>query len=1012
MHEENEESFPGQSDFFREIIYSSPAPVLIADARGVCRFANQSACRFFGLSEEKMLSAALSDFVSDEYAQAFSAFIDDIAGSVENRAEIKFKRPTGEIIWGEIAARSLPNGLWQAVLTDITARKNAEEQLRISQERYQIITDTAWDAIVCLDEQGRIVFINKAAERIFGYKVEDLVGESIEKIVPLDNLEKRFRGFPELFKNGRPKNPGWNNLKLPARRADGEIFQIEVSLGEYRHDESHYFIGIARDVTFRDRAERATAHLAAIVEDSDDAIISKDLDGNVTSWNRGAENLFGYTAEEIIGRPITVLIPEQALTEESTILNKIKCGDKIEHYDTVRRCKDGSLKEVSLTVSPIKDVAGNITGASKIARDITERKRTEKDLRESQMMLALAMKSSRMGVWEHDIAAGIVRWSPELEEIFGLRRGEFKGTRSAFYELIHPADREQVFSEVETAVKEKRDYAVEFRFLHKDGSVRWMEGRGQAVYAEDGSPVRVYGSGMDITERKRAEEKLKESEKLFRMMADNISHFAWMADENGNRFWFNRQWFEYTGTTFEEMKGMGWKKIHHPEHIDRVLKNLEKCWKTGEIWEDTFPLRGKDGQYRWFLSRALPIRDESGKIIRWFGTNTDITDRKIAEEALVAANRSKDEFLSILSHELRTPLNSILGWIKMLRAGGLDEEKIARAHETIERNARLQCNLIEDLLDVSRIISGKMRIEKMEVDLAAVAASSANSVRPLAEAKQLSLKYSSEIDSLIIYGDQNRLQQIIVNLANNAIKFTPAGGNVSIKLSKTESSARLEIIDTGIGIGADFLPYIFDRFSQADTTTRRNFSGLGLGLTIVKHLVELHGGSISVTSGGTGKGSVFTLDFPLQRDQGPEENFLSEIKRPGRTGAKLSFEDKKILLVDDDCDGIEPLQILFESYGAQVVCADSPVAAFECLKADAFDLIISDIGMPGTDGYQFVRDLKRLDDYRRIPTIALTAFAGPDARRQALDAGFSYHHSKPVDHQLLLKTVSGFLYAD
>ncbi len=1194
MLENKDEKFSANIELARQLTELSPAAVFIADADGFFHLVNRTARKFFDSEDAGFEGKNILDFIHPESEKTIHDFIGKIPSGIEQKAALKFIRKDGVKIWGEISAKILPDGRWQACLNDISEKKQVEEQLRISEERYQIITGTAWDAIICMDENSRIVFVNEAAERIFGYKTTDLVGQSITSIIPPELREKHLRGFSEYLKTGSRKL-NWNGLQLPALRADGEIFPVELSLAEYKQDGKHFFIGIARDITDRKKTEKQTAHLAAIVEDSDDAIISKDLNGIITSWNRGAENLFGYKADEVIGQSITILIPEKYLDEEPVIIGKIKRGEKIEHYETIRRRKNGELIQISLTVSPIKDKNGTIIGASKIARDITEKKRTENELRESQMMLALAMQSSRMGVWEYEIENDIVQWSPELEEIFGLERGEFKQNRTAFYELIHEDDRERMFYEVESAIEEKRDYTVEFRFLHKDGSVRWMEGRGQAIYSKDGAPIRLYGSGLDITERKLAEEKLRESEEKFRTMADNISQFAWMADDEGWIFWYNKRWFEYTGTTLEEMQGWGWEKVHHPDEVERVKKKFKRHIESGEPWEDTFPLRSKEGEYRWFLSRALPIRDESGKVLRWFGTNTDITDRKESEKALVAAerkaaedyqallarivplaqiigaardlnsiyravrdfvrhsmpcsgffvsffdaetnlktaayvwsdkgevdisklppleltpeggpnsqavfqkksvvvnrymdfmqdrphvilqedgidpnsslvipmlvmtrvvgtlevqayenrafneehkialemvanlaavaienvrllqieanaretaeaaNRAKDEFLSVLSHELRTPLNAILGWMKMLRSGELNEAKTERALETIERNARLQCNLIEDLLDVSRIISGKMRIEEHEVDLVSVVKSSYDSVKPLAEAKQIALKYDSSVDSLIIKGDQNRLQQIIINLANNAIKFTSAGGSVILDLTTTEQSARLEVTDTGVGIKPEFLSQIFDRFIQADSTTQRNYSGLGLGLTIAKHLTELHGGKISASSGGENRGAKFTVEFPLFVEQNFQSGFSAAKNNPALIKFEKSFlKSKMIVLVDDDCDGIEPLQILLENHGANVQCFDSAAAALKYLTENKSDLLISDIGMPEVDGYQLIKKVKDLNGNNSIPSIALTAYAGAEDRHRAIEAGFSYHLPKPVDYDLFINTV-------
>ncbi|HEX8636979.1 MAG TPA: ATP-binding protein, partial [Pyrinomonadaceae bacterium] len=408
------------------------------------------------------------------------------------------------------------------------------------------------------------------------------------------------------------------------------------------------------------------------------------------------------------------------------------------------------------------------------------------------------------------------------------------------------------------------------------------------------------------------------------------------------------------------------------------------------------------------------------KVLKWFGTSTDVTSNKRieAERAEIlereqtarreaeAANRAKDEFLSVLSHELRTPLNAILGWTRMLKSGSLDDARNRQATDTIERNARLQNNLIEDLLDVSRIISGKIRIEKEKLDLTIVAVSAVDTVRPLADAKSIIIETQGGGEMLEICGDATRLQQIIVNLANNAVKFTPDGGAVAVRLSKTGEKARLEISDTGIGIGADLLPHIFDRFRQADSTTQRNHSGLGLGLTIVRHLVELHEGEIFARSDGKGKGATFIVEIPLLDDSlkkpETEEGAVSETQKPVYDNV---LRNKSILLVDDDCDGLQPLKLFLEMHGAEAFCADSAAQALQEFEKRRFDMILSDIGMPETDGYEFIGQVRRLPSNAAVPAIALTAYASADDRERALAAGFQTHHAKPLDFEKLLQTI-------
>ena len=432
---------------------------------------------------------------------------------------------------------------------------------------------------------------------------------------------------------------------------------------------------------------------------------------------------------------------------------------------------------------------------------------------------------------------------------------------------------------------------------------------------------------------------------------------------------------------------------------------------------------------RTFLVRALPMRDESGAIVRWFGTCTDIEDRRRIEaerEQLLAGERAaraesenqsrmKDEFLATLSHEIRTPLNAILGWSQIMRAS-MDPQDIASGLEVIERNARAQSQIIEDLLDMSRIISGKVRLDVQRVDLSTVVQSAVDTARPTAEAKGVRLQ--SVIDPLhgvAVSGDANRLQQVLWNLISNAIKFTPRNGLVRVVLERVNSHLEISVIDTGEGIKPDFLPYVFDRFRQADASTTRRHGGLGLGLSIVKQLVELHGGSIRVNSAGLGQGTTFIVALPLlvmHVEPAPEPERRHPRAGPGSSGMTDSCRDiagLRILVIDDEPDARALVKRLLEDCDALVTSTGSVNEAVRLIETGNFDVLVSDIGMPGEDGYSLIRRVRQLDKGKGgdIPAIALTAYARAEDRVKAVAAGFQMHVAKPVEPVELVTMVAG-----
>jgi PAS domain S-box-containing protein len=514
--------------------------------------------------------------------------------------------------------------------------------------------------------------------------------------------------------------------------------------------------------------------------------------------------------------------------------------------------------------------------------------------------------------------------------------------------------------------------------------------------------------------------KLAESEARFRYLADNIPQLAWMARPDGHIFWYNRRWFEYTGTEPVEMDGWGWQKVHDPSFLPEVIAKWKHALQTREPWEDTFPLRRRDGVYRWFLSRAMPLRDGDGKVAFWFGSNTDITEQRMHGEerqrlleseraARSEADRAsvlKDEFLATVSHELRTPLNAILGWAQLLRAGD-DNDTMREGLETIERNARAQTRIIEDLLEMSRIISGKTRLDVQPTDLAAVIESAIDALRPAAAARQV--RITKVLDPVqAISGDPARLQQVLWNLLANAIKFTPKGGRVSVVLERVNSYVEIVVSDNGEGISPEFLPYVFDRFRQQDPSQTRRHGGLGLGLSIVRNLVELHGGSVRVESEGRGNGSAFTIMLPLTSlRQSDSVRAHPSASQSDGWSVNVPLDGVRVLVVDDERDSLELVRRLLEECKADVLLASSAADGLRLASEQPPDVIVSDIGMPEKDGLEMMRELRaRSAQSAKIPAIALTAFARSEDRTRAMLAGYQVHLSKPVEPQELIAAVA------
>lgn len=550
---------------------------------------------------------------------------------------------------------------------------------------------------------------------------------------------------------------------------------------------------------------------------------------------------------------------------------------------------------------------------------------------------------------------------------------------------------------------------------------------------------------------------LRQSEERFRSLSTCSPVGIFETDTEGNCKYTNPRYQTICGLKAAESLEKRWLESVYLEDRERAIASWSAYICEGREYSEEFRFQTTQTSIRWVQVRSSPMLSSQGELLGYVGTLEDITERKQAEEVRAqvireqtarqeaeAANRMKDEFLAVLSHELRTPLTSMLGWSKILRAKKLDDKATSRALEAIERNAISQMQLIEDILDVSRIIRGQLRLNVSAVNLISVMEAALEAVRPLAEPKDIQLITVLDTTVGSVYGDPARLQQIVWNLLTNAIKFTPKGGKVEVKLStyfgfsisdfglgsdseNLDSSntdensnlrsqipnsksqyAQIQVIDTGIGISSEFLPKVFERFRQADSTTTRSHNGLGLGLAIVRHLVELHKGTILAQSSGSGQGATFTVRLPLLQDNRGNREATGKISSPV---ASTPLAGLRVLVVDDETDTRNFLSFMFEEYGAFATAVGSVDEALAVLEQTKPDILISDIGMSEQDGYTLIRKLRSLEPEKggHIPAIALTAYTREEDRLEVLSAGFQQHLSKPIDPNKLIAAIANIL---
>jgi PAS domain S-box-containing protein len=854
---------------FRSMAVTAPAMLWITDSNGECTFLSQEWCDFTGQDQEQGLGAGwLEPLHDDDRAAIDAAFAAATTKRAPFNLEYRLRRHDGVYRWVIDSGRPRvgDDGAllgYVGIVLDITERKQKELDLRHSREQLELLSDTVPALISYIGTDCRYRTCNALywkwfglpREKVVGQKMEDVLGPKAWRVVA-PHVERAIAGEPSEYEaevDYRYGGRRWIHARYtPHRDDDGQIVGV---------------VCLVTDISNRREAGHTRSRLAAIIDSSDDAIMSKTLDGTITSWNAGAARLFGYTAEEAVGQSVMMLIPEDRHYEEQRILERIRHGKAVAPYETVRRRKDGTVFDLSLSVSPIVDEAGEIVGASKIARDITERKRAEQDLRRSREALN-----------------GLIDRAP-----FGI-------------------------------------YIVD-----SDLKIAQMNARSQAGAFYNVRPI----IGRNL---------------------DDVMRLMWpepVATEIVAAF---RETLE-TGETYRSRNFMS-------PRVD--TDNVES--------------------YEWELHRITLPDGRLGVVSYYF----DTTRLRKAEQGLREADRRKDEFLATLAHELRNPLAPIRNGLQILRLTGRDPVASAQVQEMLERQVNHLVRLVDDLMEVARVTRGRIELRREPVDLGAMLRSAVETSRPLIEAARHELIVDLPEEPVTLIADPVRLAQVVANLLNNAAKYTEEGGRISLSARREGNHAVISVRDTGVGIPLEVLPRVFDLFAQADRTYHRAQGGLGIGLTLVRTLVELHGGTVAAKSEGAGRGSEFVVRLPL----GVE---LASRRDGAREEAGTVIASHRFLVVDDSRDAAESLALLLESLGANVHTATDGRAALDELDTYRPSVMLLDIGMPGMDGLEVARRVRQRSDSRDLTVIALSGWGQDEDRRRSREAGVDYHMVKPVD---------------
>ncbi|WP_199333413.1 PAS domain S-box protein [Oculatella sp. FACHB-28] len=909
---------------------------------------------------------------------------------------------------------------------DITERKQMELELRQSETTLNALIASSPIGVAFFDRDLRYIHANEALAVTNGIPLSEHLGRTLGEVLPkwapviapilrqvMETQEPLLNQevvgvtypsdlmryalvnyFPVCLANGQVLGVGVTSVDISDRkRVEDERKQIQQEL------------------------QQTLQTLQTVVAASPLPIVVIEPDMTVKLWNSAAEQLFGWSEAEVLGE-LLPLVPEEKQEECRQLRDTVTNGEVSFAVETYRCKRDGSHVILSISAAPLYDDHNSVSGILLILQDITERQRAEAALRDSEERLRLALIAANQGLYDLNVQTGDAIVSPAYAEMLGYDPNEFQETNAKWRDRLHPDDVSVVYQAYEDYISGKLDtYQVEFRQRTQSGDWKWILSIGKTVaWDSDGQPLRMLGTHTDITDRKRAEESLRQSEERLRLALDAgcMGAWEWNLETNVQRWDVNQYKLFGMDKDSNQLSTDTFFQFIHPDDLPSAQQLTEQVLEQGGSFHTEFRIITLDGSIRWLSSQGIVVQDSHNRSIRMIGINFDITERKQEEaerERLLAneqlarqeaerANRIKDEFLAVLSHELRSPLNPILGWSRLLQTQKLDEQKTRQALSTIERNAKLQTQLIEDLLDVSRILRGKLVLNTTPVSLINTIEAALETVRLAIEAKGIQVQRAFNLNIDQVMGDAARLQQVVWNLLTNAVKFTPSGGTIEIRLEQSNTQAQIQVKDTGKGIKPEFLPYVFDYFRQEDGTTTRKFGGLGLGLAIVRHITELHGGRVWVESPGEGLGATFTVQLPLISIS------MDVVDEQAESPTIANLSGLRVLAVDDDTDIRELIAFILQQAGAEVCVVASATEALQQLEVFSPEILISDVGMPDFDGYMLMRQIRRLPLKRGIiPAIALTAYAGEIDQQQAIASGFQMHLAKPVEPEKLIGAI-------
>jgi PAS domain S-box-containing protein len=918
--------------------------------------------------------------------------------------EFRAVRPDGDVIWlftnaTVVRVDGRPVHMFGAT-TDITAIKRAELAARESQQRFarfmQHLPGLAW----IKDADGKYVFANEAAQMAFQKSSSELYGKDDFEVFPYDTA-KQFRENDDraaasefgsqtvetlLHSDGTVHHSLVNKFPIPA--VDGSAMMIG---------------GMAIDITERriveDSLRESEQRFRTLAAHAPVGIFQSGLEGETIFVNESWCVMTGLSPAEAYGDGWASAIHPDDRERVIKGWQAAVAGGTASEAEFRFLRPDGAVTWLQGRAVPLRDKAGELLGYIGTVVDITQHKTAEFALRESEERFRHMADHAPVMIWVTEADGRCSFLGKTWYEFTGRTPDSSLGF--GWIEAMHPDDVAAARSKFLAASSRQAPYRVEYRLRDKSGEYHWVIDAAQPRFAADGGFLGYIGSVIDISDRKKAEEALRTSEQLYRAIGESIDYGVWICDASGQNLYASESFLRLVGSTQDECSKFGWGNVLHPDDASRTIAAWQECVRTGGVWDVEHRFRGVDGQWHPILARGVPVRNEQGEITAWAGINLDISRQKEVEEELREADRRKDEFLAVLAHELRNPLAPIRTGLEVMRLAGDDRAVIEEVRATMDRQSQQMVRLIDDLLDVNRITRGTFELRKSRVELAAVIESAIETVRSVITSSEHHLEVDVPQTPIVLDADPTRLAQVISNLLNNAAKYMPRGGRIRLLARREGTTAVISVRDTGVGIPADMIDRIFDMFVQVDGSLERSHGGLGIGLTLVKRLVEMHGGTVEAHSDGPNQGSEFTIRLPA---------VVGLLSGPLNTdGAEQAQSCKRrVLVVDDNENAATVLAMLLKALGNEVRTAFDGLAAIELAEVFRPEVILLDIGMPELNGYETAMRIREKAWGRNVVLAALTGWGQEEDKRRTREAGFNYHFVKPVETSALRKLLAEY----